>query len=68
PAPTPTSTSTEQSTYAFSYPATNTFYTRAQLNEWAQGKVNARGDTVYFRPNFVSDDPWARLRTQKTSQ
>ncbi|KAI1617262.1 hypothetical protein EDD36DRAFT_462117 [Exophiala viscosa] len=48
--------------YAFTSPISNTYYTRTDLEEWARGKVNANGDTVFFKPGFVSDDPWARLR------
>lgn len=48
--------------YAFTSPISNTYYTRSDLDEWARGKINANGDTVYFKPGFVSDDPWARHR------
>ncbi|KAK5464748.1 hypothetical protein LTS15_001310 [Exophiala xenobiotica] len=48
--------------YAFASPISNTYYTRSDLDEWARGKINANGDTVYFKPGFVSDDPWARNR------
>ena len=56
------STSTSPSAYAFASPISNTYYTRAELEEWAKGKVNENGDTVYFKPGFVCEDPWARLR------
>ncbi|KIV79847.1 hypothetical protein PV11_07392 [Exophiala sideris] len=49
-------------TYAFTSPISNTYFTRTDLEELARGKVNANGDTVFFKPGFVSDDPWARLR------
>ncbi|EXJ86796.1 hypothetical protein A1O3_03750 [Capronia epimyces CBS 606.96] len=58
----------EQLAYMFTNPATNRFYTRTDLNDWAQGKVNARGDMVYFKPAFISDDPWARLRPKENGQ
>ncbi|KIX03439.1 uncharacterized protein Z518_06991 [Rhinocladiella mackenziei CBS 650.93] len=48
--------------YVFTSPVSNTYYTRTDLEEWARGKVNANGDTVYFKPGFVSIDPWARNR------
>ncbi|KAL2408603.1 hypothetical protein ABEF93_005443 [Exophiala dermatitidis] len=65
PTPSERSYSTHGTSYAFSAPNSNTFYTRAELDEWARGKVNARGDVVYFKPAFVSDDPWARLRPSR---
>ncbi|KIW10434.1 hypothetical protein PV08_11398 [Exophiala spinifera] len=55
----------EAPVYAFSSPVSNTYYTREDLDAWARGKVNANGDTVYFKPGFVSDDPWARLRPRE---
>lgn len=51
--------------YAFSSPISNTYYTREDLDAWARGKVNGNGDTVYFKPGFVSNDPWARLRPKE---
>lgn len=51
--------------YAFVAPRTGISYTRAELDAWAKGKVNANGDLVYFKPAFVSEDPWFRLRDGK---
>ena len=56
-----------QPAYAFTSPQTGISYTRQELEEWTRGKVNERGDKVYFKPGFVAEDPWSRLRTDKTS-
>lgn len=59
----PGSTASHQ-TYAFISPETGISYTRSELDEWSRGKVNERGDTVFFKPGFVCEDPWFRLRDQ----
>ncbi|KIW46938.1 uncharacterized protein PV06_02558 [Exophiala oligosperma] len=55
----------EEPIYAFSSPVSNTYYTKEDLDRWARGMINANGDTVYFKPGFVSNDPWARLRPRE---
>jgi hypothetical protein len=52
----------QQPRYAFISTQTGISYTRAELDEWQNGKVNKRGDKVYFKPGFVDEDPWARLK------
>ncbi|KIX99701.1 uncharacterized protein Z520_04337 [Fonsecaea multimorphosa CBS 102226] len=52
----------QQTSYAFTSPQTGISYTSEELEQWSRGKVNARGDKVFFKPGFVSDDPWFRLR------
>ena len=39
-------------------------FTKAELNAWARGKKNENGDLVFFKPGFISDDPWKRLRPE----
>ncbi|KEF60786.1 uncharacterized protein A1O9_02348 [Exophiala aquamarina CBS 119918] len=46
----------------FTSSATNTNYTKAELDVWARGKRNLNGDLVFFKPGFISEDPWSRLR------
>jgi hypothetical protein len=48
--------------YAYVSPETGVSYTAQELNEWGRGKINEHGDKVYFKPGFVIDDPWFRLR------
>ncbi len=48
--------------YAFTSPETGVAYTRGELDQWSRGKVDGRGDTVFFKPGFVCADPWFRLR------
>ncbi|KIW24060.1 uncharacterized protein PV07_09797 [Cladophialophora immunda] len=55
-----------ETSYAFTYPRTGVSYTSQELDAWSRGKTNERGDKVFFKPGFVSDDPWFRLR--KTGQ
>ncbi|OAP56462.1 hypothetical protein AYL99_09641 [Fonsecaea erecta] len=65
-ATTPLPAPPQQTSYAFTSPQTGISYTAAELEEWSRGKVNARGDKVFFKPGFVSDDPWFRLRETGT--
>ncbi|KIV94955.1 hypothetical protein PV10_02669 [Exophiala mesophila] len=58
-------TSTEQ--IAFTSPDGKTTYTRSELNEWARGKPNNNGDLVFFKPGFITEDPWSRLRGRNLS-
>jgi hypothetical protein len=41
----------------------NTSYqlTASELNALRAGRPNARGDTVFFKPGFVDENPWKRL-------
>lgn len=50
---------------AFTSPDGQTTYTRSELDELARGKPNSNGDLVFFKPGFVSEDPWFRLRSRK---
>lgn len=52
----------QQEPCAFTSPVSNTFYSRSDLDSWARGHINSDGDTVYFKPGFVSEDPWARAK------
>ena len=53
---------TEQhSVYVFASPQTGIPYTKQDLEELARGRIDERGDRVYFKPGFVDDDPWSRL-------
>ncbi|KIW93851.1 uncharacterized protein Z519_05166 [Cladophialophora bantiana CBS 173.52] len=52
----------QQTTTIFTSPETGMSYTSEELDEWTRGKINERGDKVYFKPGFVCDDPWFRLR------
>ncbi|KIW80699.1 hypothetical protein Z517_07315 [Fonsecaea pedrosoi CBS 271.37] len=51
-----------QTNYAFVSPETGISFTPEELEELSRGKINARGDRVFFKPAFVADDPWFRLR------
>ncbi|KAJ9610764.1 hypothetical protein H2200_005541 [Cladophialophora chaetospira] len=65
-AETPTSLASQnQYAYAFTSPQTEIAYTRQELQELMNGKVNERGDKVYFKPGFVDEDPWSRLRKKE---
>ncbi|RVX73306.1 hypothetical protein B0A52_02948 [Exophiala mesophila] len=58
-------TRTEQ--IAFTSPDGQTTYTRSELDEWARGKRNNNGDLVFFKPGFITEDPWSRLRGRNSS-
>ncbi|EXJ67708.1 uncharacterized protein A1O5_09054 [Cladophialophora psammophila CBS 110553] len=52
----------QQTTIIFTSPETGISYTSEELDEWTRGKINERGDKVYFKPGFVYNDPWFRFR------
>ncbi|KIW66104.1 hypothetical protein PV04_08308 [Phialophora macrospora] len=54
--------SRQQAIFMFTSPQTGISFTKQELDEWARGKINEQGDKVYFKPGFVDDDPWSRLR------
>jgi hypothetical protein len=58
----PSFPSRQQANFMFTSPQTGISYTKQELEEWARGKINGQGDKVYFKPGFVDDDPWSRLR------
>ncbi|OAL36463.1 hypothetical protein AYO20_04359 [Fonsecaea nubica] len=62
PAPPPLLHQQPQTNYAFVSPETGISFTPEELEELSRGKINARGDRVFFKPAFVADDPWFRLR------
>lgn len=52
----------ESPAIVFTSAISNTNYTKADLEAWARGKKNPNGDLVFFKPGFISEDPWSRLR------
>jgi hypothetical protein len=36
--------------------------TPTELTELRSGRPNARGDTVYFKPDFINENPWKALQ------
>lgn len=55
--------SRQDPTPAFTSPETGISFTHEELKDLMEGKkINERGDKVYFKPGFVTNDPWARLR------
>jgi hypothetical protein len=50
----------------YTNPVTGLSFTRQQLYEYGQGrKTNERGDVVLFRPSFLDEDPWRKLRDKE---
>jgi hypothetical protein len=46
----------------YTNPVTGISFTHQELNDLRFGKVNEKGDLVYFKPSFVDLDPWAKLK------
>lgn len=55
----------EEPTYT--NPHTGIGLTKSELEQLARGdRFNARGDRIFFKPAFLTPDPWARVRTLST--
>jgi hypothetical protein len=52
----------------YTNPVTGISFTHAELEELAYGKVNKHGIKVYFKPGFVNDDPWWRLKERRKEE
>jgi hypothetical protein len=55
----------QQSTSSFAYTSpTNPNYSLAptDLTQLRSGRPNVRGDTVYFKPSFIDENPWKALQ------
>lgn len=65
PNPTTSSSHNPRASSSIKNPETSQPFTQSELDEFARGKLNANGDTIYFKPGFIVDDPWARAREFK---
>ena len=42
--------------------------TSAELNALRNGRLNARGDMVFFKPGFIDENPWKALQEQEVAR